>query len=76
MHNYRLVDPRLSQKFINGLQVKLATGMVFTFIALSLSFQYAIISVGILAFAMMAYLLPPDAPVYIVDGVEVEMTEE
>jgi len=64
VHKHRLVDPQLSQSFINKLLIKLFTGMFVTIVAIALSFSYPIVSVSLIGVALIAYLLPPDVPTY------------
>jgi len=75
-HNHRLVDPRLSKKFINNLLVKLITGLCISFVSIALSFHYPMVSIGLVVLAFLAYLLPPETPVYINDKGEPETIEK
>ena len=62
--NNRLIDPRLSRKFIRMLYIKLFVGLAFAMVAIGFSFTYPLVSVSLLAIALISYLLPPDTPVY------------
>ena len=63
-HKHRLVEPNLSKKFIRGQLLKFSVACIFSSIAIALSFHHPLISVGIVAFLCLMFLLPPDKPVY------------
>jgi uncharacterized membrane protein len=67
---HRLVDPRLSKKFLNRQIIKFSSGMVILLLAIGLSFQYPWAALGIVFVDVIIYLLPPDVPVYTDAGVE------
>lgn len=64
VHNHRLVDPKLSNRFINFFMLKLFTGFVMICISVGLSFHYPLFSLSIIVFLYIIYLYPPDTPVY------------
>jgi uncharacterized membrane protein len=68
--NYRLIDPRLSKKFLNRQIIKFSSGMVILLIAIGLSFHYPWLALGIVFVDVLIYLLPPDVPEYTDESVE------
>jgi uncharacterized membrane protein len=64
VHKHRLVDDNLNQKFINNLTYKLIGGIVLVIIAITLSFNYPIVSISIIGVNLLMYLMPPETPVY------------
>lgn len=64
VQKHRLVDPRLSNKFIQTFMLKLLSGFISICIAIGLSFEHPIISISIIVFLYIIYLYPPDTPFY------------
>ncbi len=64
MHKKRLVNPRLSQKFINRFTYKLLALFLSSAVAVVLSFFYPIIALGLIGSVLLLFLLPPATPVY------------
>jgi uncharacterized membrane protein len=64
VYKHRLVDPQLSQNFINKLLFKLGTGFFTACVAIALSFNYPIVSLWLIGITFLAYLLPPDVPTF------------
>jgi len=64
VNNHRLVDARLSSGFIRTQAYKLLMGVVFTGVSIAVSFYYPMISMGMVVFIFLLFLIPPDKPVY------------
>ncbi len=60
----RLVDPKLSKRFINKQIIKLIFALVGQGTALAFSFNYPIVSIWIIVVCLFIYFLPPDQPEY------------
>jgi uncharacterized membrane protein len=64
IHKHKLIPDNLNKKFIRKVTYKLSVGILLLLAALLFSFYYPIISICIIGFSLIIYLLPPDAPVY------------
>jgi TMEM175 potassium channel family protein len=64
MHKKRLVNPRLSQKFIKRFTYKLLVLFLSSAVAVVLSFFYPIIALGLIGSVLLLFLMPPATPVY------------
>lgn len=63
-HHNRLMDPLLSRSFKNRFILKLLFGMLLMGSAIALSFNYPMISIFIIGFSLIMFLLPPTKPIY------------
>ncbi len=63
-HKKRLVDPKLSNKFMRKQLLKLAASLIFVCIALAFSFNYPTVSICMILGSLFLYLMPPDMPEY------------
>lgn len=63
--NYRLIDPRLSPRFVGYLTRQYALSVVFYLLALIISLIQPVIGLAIAVGLTFLYLLPPKRPVYL-----------
>ncbi len=69
-HKKRLIDPRLTNAFMNRSIIKLTASAILASIALAFSFNYPWVSIIMILVSFLMYFLPPDAPEYINDIIE------
>ena len=62
--NRRLTLPNLNQKFIDRQKYKLISGLLSAILAFAFSFTYPIVSMVIIGFSLLTFLLPPETPVF------------
>lgn len=63
-YKHKLVDPRLSQKFINKQIFKVGSVTTLSIIAFILSFYFPLISLAIIVGMLILFMLPPEQPYF------------
>ncbi len=63
-HRHRLVDPLLSQKFMDRFRNKIIAGNAMVLLALISSFFYPIVALIITGITFILFFIPPEEPEY------------
>ena len=61
-YNHRLVNPKLSKKFISSGTYKLIGSLCFSSLAVGFSFSYPWVSLSIIVLILLVFLMPPAQP--------------